>query len=148
MQRERRNNPYPWTWEIPVFIMFVVALIAVVALHVGRSLANFFAGGGWRFPQSSEWFSSIPGVLMGDAAAGLPGVEVVAQSQTLLVWIAVSEVALLVALMAAGLIGWLRWGAPATKGMATRSEAEKMLGLRRIKKVRAVVRPDLYSGKR
>ena len=36
-------------------------------------------------------------------------------------------------------------GAGAAEGMASRGEAERLLGVTRLRKVRAVVRPDLYG---
>ena len=43
--------------------------------------------------------------------------------------------------------GWLlrRWGPHRMKGMARPAEAERLLGLRRLRKVATVIRPDLYA---
>ena len=41
-----------------------------------------------------------------------------------------------------------RWGPARMKGMASRGEAERLLGVTRLRKVRAVVRPDLYGKRR
>jgi hypothetical protein len=38
-----------------------------------------------------------------------------------------------------------RWGPGRLRGMASRGEAERLLGVTRLRKVRAVVRPDLYG---
>ena len=89
MQRERRGDPYPWTWEIPLGIAMVVLLIGTAGIQLGRSLANMVAGAGWTWPApdtagtsasgtgpfpsplGSAFWSSIPGVLTGHANAGL-----------------------------------------------------------------------------
>ena len=38
-----------------------------------------------------------------------------------------------------------RWGPGRLRGMASRGEAERLLGVTRLRKVRAVVRPDLHG---
>ena len=53
--------------------------------------------------------------------------------------------------LAVALMGWAgvallrRFGPGRVRGMATRSEAESLLGLRRLRTVAPVVRPDLYG---
>jgi hypothetical protein len=41
-----------------------------------------------------------------------------------------------------------RWGPGRPRGMASRGEAERLLGVTRLRKVRSVVRPDLYRKNR
>jgi hypothetical protein len=41
-----------------------------------------------------------------------------------------------------------RWGPGRLRGMASRGEAERLLGVTRLRKVRSVVRPDLYERNR
>lgn len=49
------------------------------------------------------------------------------------------------------LLGWAlkvgldRWGPRRVRSMATRAQAEQMLGRTRLRKASAVVRPDLYG---
>ena len=40
MQRSRRNDPYPFTWEIPAAIIAGVLLVLVLGVHIGRAAAN------------------------------------------------------------------------------------------------------------
>ena len=48
-------------------------------------------------------------------------------------------------------LGWLaifvlqRWGPGRMRGMATSAEAERMLGVTRLRKVAGIVRPDLHG---
>lgn len=56
----------------------------------------------------------------------------------------VTELALLAVTAWASTIAYARWGPGRVRGMATKTEAEELLGLRRLRKNRAVVRPDLY----
>ena len=71
MQRARRTNPYPYTWEIPVAAMVAVVLLLVLGIHAGRTVANLLAGGGLTLPSQDTLFTSVPGILGGDAGAGL-----------------------------------------------------------------------------
>jgi hypothetical protein len=74
-QQSRRHNPYPWTWEIPLGIVLVILMVLVCGVHLGRGIANVWAGAGWAFPRRVELFRSLPAVLRGDAAAGLDGLN-------------------------------------------------------------------------
>ena len=145
MQRARRTNPDPYTWEIPVAAVVAVVLLLVLGVHAGRTVANLLAGGGLTLPSRDTLFTSVPGILGGNAGAGLgPGTTGLAGSTAVRVWVAVVEVLVLI------LTGWVakvcleRWGPGRIHGMATRDEAEKLLGRSRLRKVAAVVRPDLY----
>src|SRR5664280_5517 len=72
MQRSRRNDPYPFTWEIPAAIIASVLLVLVLGIHIGRAAANLLAGVGWSWPARDELFRSLPAILGGDGGAGLP----------------------------------------------------------------------------
>ena len=82
MQRERRRDPYPWTWEIPLAITVATLLVVVLGIQLGRSVANLLAGAGWTWPDpnagtfpspiGTAFWTSLPGVLGGHADAGLP----------------------------------------------------------------------------
>ena len=50
MQRERRRDPYPWTWEIPVAVILATLFVIVIGIQLGRSVANLLAGAGWTWP--------------------------------------------------------------------------------------------------
>jgi hypothetical protein len=74
-QQSRRHDPYPWTWEIPLGIILVILMVLVCGVHLGRGIANVWAGAGWAFPRRVELFRSLPAVLAGDATAGLDGLN-------------------------------------------------------------------------
>ncbi len=153
MQKARRHDPYPWTWEVPLLVFVVLMLGLAVGVQVGRSLANLLAGAGWTWAvdQATFW-RSIPAVAGGDAGAGLgtgtsgPRLDG-GLASPVLVWtgIGIVEVLVLVAAGWAAIWGLQRWGPGRLKGMATRPEAEQMLGLTRLRKVSSIVRPDLYG---
>jgi hypothetical protein len=146
MQRSRRHDPYPFTWEIPAAIAVSVLLILVLGIHIGRAGANLLAGAGWGWPDRAELFASLPAILGGDGRAGLPHALHGAAGQSAL-WssIGAAELLLLILLASALKIGLDRWGPRRVQGMATRAQAEQMLGRTRLRKASAVVRPDLYG---
>jgi len=149
MQRSRRGDPYPFTWEIPAAIIASVLLVLALGVHIGRAGANLLAGAGWGWPSREELFRSLPGILGGDGGVGLSGTYPGGADQTAL-WtsIGVTELLLLVLLGWALKVGLDRWGPQRVQGMATRAQAEQMLGRTRLRKASAVVRPDLYGKQR
>lgn len=144
MQRSRRTNPYPLTWEIPLGAIVGVLLLLVLGAQIGRSLANLVTGSGWAFVERSVLFTSLPGLIAGDAAAGLDDMLVVASARLLWVSIALVELALIVACVAIGRWALGRWGPGRIHGMATTSQAAQILGRARLRKHAAVIRPDLH----
>ena len=146
MQRSRRNDPYPFTWEIPAAIIAGVLLVLVLGVHLGRAAANVLAGAGWAWPARDELFRSLPGILGGDGGAGLPrALHGGAGQGALWTSISVCELLLLLLLGWGFKVGLDRWGPQRVQGMATRAQAEQMLGLPRLRKASAVVRPDLFG---
>ena len=131
----------------------------VIGLQLGRSVANLVAGAGWTWPDpdagqfdspiGTAFWTSLPGVVTGDSSAGLPQQE--ASNGRLagpgLTWGCLIATELLVVVA----LGWLaifilqRWGPGRMRGMATSAEAERMLGVTRLRKVAGIVRPDLHG---
>ena len=149
MQRSRRHDPYPFTWEIPAAIIAGVLLVLVFGVHIGRAAANLLAGAGWGWPARDELFRSLPVILGGDGGAGLPrAFHGGAGRSALWTSIGVTEMLLLILLASALKTGLDRWGPQRVQGMATRAQAEEMLGRTRLRKASAVVRPDLYGKQR
>lgn len=156
MQRERLKDPYPWTWEIPAILIGVTLFLAVVGIQLARSLANLLAGAGWTRPAAdtgafsspfgSAFWTSLPGVVGGNAAAGLAEPVPADLAPAALVWVCLVlvEGALLIATTWGGSVAYKR-GPGRMKGMATAAEAEKLLGVTRLRKVAPIVRPDLYG---
>jgi len=156
MQRERLKNPYPWTWEIPTVLIGITLFLAVVGIQLARSLANLVAGAGWTWPASdtgafssplgAAFWTSLPGVVGGDAAAGLADPVPAQLAPASLTWVCLVlvEGALLIATTWGGLVAYKR-GPGRMKGMASAAEAEKLLGVTRLRKVAPIVRPDVYG---
>ena len=145
-QQSRRHDPYPWTWEIPLGVVLVILMVPVCGVHLGRGIANVWAGAGWAFPTRVELFRSLPAVLAGDAAAGIDGLNgPVSSPSAVWMWAVVTEVMLLALSVLVLKLVLDRWGPGRLQGMASRGEAERLLGVTRLRKVRSVVRPDLYG---
>ena len=136
MQRSRRHNPYPLTWEIPAGMASGLLLVLALGVHLGNGLAHYTAGGGWTWPHSRDLFASIPAVISRSEAVGTGG------------WILAVELLLILGLVWVGVASWQRWGSARLKGMATPEQAEQVLGVRRLRKVAHVVRPDLHTRRR
>jgi len=149
MQRNRRQDPYPLTWEIPAGIFVGVLLLLVLGLQVGRGIANLLAGGWWAFPDREHLFSALPALLAGDSGAGLSSVEAVLASPRML-WTCVIgvESALLILIIIGFKLGLDRWGPRRIQGLATASEVAKLLGRSRLRRHAAIIRPDLYGKQR
>jgi len=145
MQRERVQDPYPWTWEIPLAIVCAALVVGVSACQLGRAVANWFAGAGWRWPTPDKLLTSVPRLLAGDAAAGLPGIDHAANAAALWGWLIVGDLVVIIGFTSVGVVTWRSWGPGRMRGMATITEAHELLGQDRLWKVRHVVRPDLYS---
>lgn len=149
MQQQRRHNPYPLTWEIPLAVLLGAVLVLFYGLHAGRGLAIWLAGYGWHWPTPTALVSSIPGVVAGDPHAGLAdGALPAGATAPVLVCIIVAELVLLAGITLITVWGWARWGPGRILGMATPTQVEHVLGVSRLRKVRHVIRPDLYPKKR
>lgn len=145
VQRSRRTNPYPFTWEIPLALAVGTLFLLVMGLQVGRSVANLVAGNGWVFVDRSALFTSLPGILTGRAGAGLEGIAQPASSTMLWTCVVIVELATAIGCVMALVWGLRRWGPSRLHGVATRSEAETLLGRTRLRKHAKVIRPDLYG---
>lgn len=145
MQRSRRTNPYPFTWEIPIALSVAVFLVLLMGVQIGRSVANMIAGNGWQVVDRAQLFSSLGGIFTGRADAGLARISHPAGLGLMWSCIGVFEVVGLVVCAVALKWGLDRWGPGRLHGMATRSEAESLLGPTRLRKHAKVIRPDLYG---
>ena len=149
LQRDRRRDPYPWTWEVPLAAVLLMLLVVVYAGQVGRSVANLLAGAGWVWPSQAGVWRSLPGLAGGHAGAGLTGLAS-APAGPVLLWgcVVVVEVTAVVCLGWAVKAGMDRWGPARVRGMASPAEADALLGVARLRRARHVVRPDLYGRSR
>lgn len=154
MQHERRRDPYPWTWEPPTAAAVGVVLTLAGGIQLARSLANLIVGAGWTWPApdagivaspiGAAFWTSLPGILAGRSDAGLPTSAPDHLAGAGLLWtvLALMLAALLTVIGRVGVLMY-RWGPGRVRGMATAAEAETLLGRSRLRKVAAIIRPDL-----
>ncbi|MGB6020872.1 MAG: hypothetical protein WBG89_00950 [Ornithinimicrobium sp.] len=145
MQQDRLKNPHPWTYEIPLAIVLTLVLLTVLGVHAGRAVANLLAGGDWGWPPATELFASLPGLLRGDAGAGLTDPGVVAGPGALRTWVLITTAVTLIGSLVLPVVAHRRWGPGRLRGMATRAEADTSLGLPRLRRHQVVIRPDRYG---
>lgn len=147
IQRARRVDPYPATWEVPLGIVAGSLAATLLALHLARAVANWLTGGRWELTPVAEWITAVPGIVSGDAGAGLKDPVDVAGPVLLWLLIVVHELATVAALVVVGIWSWRRFK-PAVLGVASAEETEQMLGLSRLRANAGIIRPDLYGGRR
>jgi len=141
----RRPDPLPWSWEVPAGAGLAWLSLSAATLLAAQGAAGFLTGHGWVWPGSSRLFPALGGLLTGqvgvgvDATAGLP-------APTLVYALAVvTELALLAVSVWAAVRFWSTVGPGRRHGMATRADAETVLGVGRLRRVRKLIRPDLYG---
>lgn len=151
MQRERRQNPYPFDWQLAAGAgIAVLVAVPVLGLHVGRTLANLMAGAGLTATAQDEIFTNLPALARGDAAAGLGAIPEAPVATAVALWVWSAAVTVVLSALCVWAVGWWwhRHGPGKVLGMATRDEAEQLLGRSRLRKHRHVIRPDLYPRRR
>lgn len=156
-QRDRRREPYPWTWEPATAVSTTLAAVLVAATQLGRAAANLVAGSTLSFPSTTlDWVTSTPAVLTGNATAGLPptadlppdtGLAVIdTAGPVLLGWsIAITGLLLLALTIVFVVVGWRRFGPGGVQGVADPAEVRATLGLRRLRRNSRLIRPDLHQ---
>jgi hypothetical protein len=129
---------------MPLTIVVAILILVVFGMHLGRAVANVLAGCDWRFPSRANLFSSLSAVLRGDAGAGLADLHGLGASpSSLLMCVAATELILLTTTVLLIKFGFDRLGPGRMKGLASRGEAESLLGVTRLRRSRRIVRPDL-----
>lgn len=147
-QRDRVREPYPWTWEPFAITIAVLAVMLTTGVQVGRAVANQLAGGVWQWPPIDGWAGSTIAVLAGNAQAGLEPRTNPSAGPVLLGWcVGVVTVVCLVAVGWAAMLVYRRCGPGRIRGVATPTEVSRSLGVRRLRRTQAQVRPDLYTGR-
>jgi hypothetical protein len=130
--------------EIPVAVTAILVINFGLAAQLGRAFANLAATGHWYWPNPLNAIKSVPAILSGQATAGLvPTPTVAAPTGLVIAFIALMELLTLAGIGVAGLAAYRKWGKGAVRGLASDSETEAVLGLSRLRRSAAVVRPDL-----
>jgi type IV secretion system protein VirD4 len=146
--RRQRRDVMPLTWELPAAAALAWVGVAAMLVPAGRGAASWLTGGGWVWPSTRAGLTaSLVGLLAGHPSSGLVSTAASALPAAGVVYLVLSllEVAWLVVSLL-GLARWWRtWGPGMREGLAGRGEVEKVLGRSRMRRARAVIRPDLYA---
>ena len=149
MQAQRRDpQPMSRGGELALVIAAGALLLLALAALVGLGLASALWGTGWVWPHGSDAVGAVlGGIMAGHPGAGLPSPLRTHVPGSAVVYSAVAAAELLM-LTLTGTVGVLFWRyhrpADARRGMATRREAEQVLGLSRLRSTKAIIRPDLH----
>jgi hypothetical protein len=148
-QRRRDPQPVSQGWEIAAAAIGGALLGLGLAALAGLGLASHLFGGGWIWPHGTDTIGHvIGGVLTGHPGQGLPPtqLELVASPGAVYGGIAGCELIVIVLAIVAGVMA-SRYRRPndARSGMATRAEAEQVLGVSKLRAAQEIIRPDLYG---
>lgn len=146
-QRDRRREPYPWTWEPAAALGTTLVAIVVAAAQLGRAAANLGGGAGILFPPDVVgWVTSTPAVLTGHSTAGLAYEVASPAGPVLLGWcVGFTGVLLLTSTVTLMVVAWRRFGPGGVQGVADPAEVRATLGLRRLRRNARLIRPDLHQ---
>jgi len=138
----------PLTWELPAAAGLAWVAVAGVLLPAGRGAASWLTGGRWLWPRTGAGLSaSMVGLLTGHPGAGLAPVVAAGLPTAGVVYLllALVQAAWLIVSLLALLRWWRTWGPGMRQGLASRGEVDKVLGRSRMRRDRALIRPDLYA---
>jgi hypothetical protein len=148
-QRRRDPQPVGQGWEVAIAVIGGALLGVGLAALSGLGLASALFGHGWVWPHAADSVVHVlGGIITGHPGRGLDAhqASLVAATAALYLCVAVCELVLIVAAILAGvlLVRYRRPGDP-RGGMATRREAEQVLGPSGLRSAREIIRPDIYA---
>ncbi len=138
----------PLTWEFPTAAVLGWVSVAAMLLPASRGAASWLTGGGWVWPKTGAALAaSVGGLLAGHPSSGLAQTITSVLPSTGIVYLLVTLVELVWLIFSLLILRawWRTWGPGMREGLAGRGEVEKVLGLSRMRRNRAVIRPDLYA---
>lgn len=144
---QRRRDPQPMTqgWEVAVLVVGLALIGLTLAALAGLGIAAALFGGGWVWPHGTNTIAgTLAGLLHGHPGLGLAPAQAAraAGGWPTYVCVGVCELMLIAASVAAGVAIARRTH---NDGMATRRDAEQILGLGELRSARSIIRPDLYG---
>lgn len=137
---DQHNDTYPWTWEPVAAAIFALAITPIWVIQLGRAIAMFITGYGWQWPSSNELVTTLPDIITGNLHAGL---NTQGPTSAALLWSSVTVLTVLLLTLTIWVVIRIRT-ATRSKGMATSSQAQQLLGVSRLRRNRKIIRPDLY----
>lgn len=153
MPYQSRRDPTPWSHggEIALAAVAAAVLAIVLAALTGLALAAACFGSGWVWPHGTDTIVRVIGSLLaGHPGHGLPAGDTARLPGPGVIYgcIAVSEALLIGVIVAVALASshWFRPGG-ARRGMASRWQAQQVLGRSRLREAARLIRPDLRRTK-
>lgn len=149
MPQQRLRDPQPLSrgGEVAFVVLSGSLLLLGLAALAGLGAAGVLFGGGWIWPHGTPAIGQVlGGLLTGDPGQGMhaPAQTRVPGPVAVYGCVAVAELMLLSATGVGGVL-FVRYRRPpdARGGMATRPEAEQVLGRSRLRQAHRILRPDL-----
>jgi hypothetical protein len=149
----QRRDPQPLgrDGEVALVVLAFLPTAASVAGLVGLGIACQLFGGGWIWPRSEVAVRVIAGLAAGHPGRGLPAALAARVPGPVAVYgcVAAAELLAVAVLLATALLTARYWQPnDPRRGMATRGQAAAVLGVRRLRAAKAIIRPDLYPPRR
>lgn len=149
MERSRRarfTNVAPTAGEFTVAVLLAGVFLLLLTPLVVQAIVGWAAGEAFAMP-NEHLLEAYGGLLHGHFGVGLPAGVADALPSDALMWVLtlLGEVLVLGAAVVVGM--WMRdlTGTSSRHGLATPTQAAEALGLPRLRKSAAVIRPDLYA---
>ncbi|MGB8382183.1 MAG: hypothetical protein WCG47_13255, partial [Dermatophilaceae bacterium] len=140
----RQPDPFPLTWEVPTALAACWLALAAATLLAAQASAGWLTGHSWLWPEPPQLLTAVGGLLSGRIGAGLRVGSGLPPAGLVYPLVGVFELALLAATCWAAARLWTAYGPSRRYGMATRADALTALGVGRLRRVRRIIRPDLY----
>ena len=150
-RRDRFTNMAPTAGEFTIAVILAVLFLLLITPLVVQGIVGWATSGDFALP-NKHLLNAYGGLLHGHFGAGLRRVVAAGLPPDTVMWVltVVGEVLVLGASVVVGM--WMRdlTGTSSRHGLATPTQATKALGVPRLRRSAAVIRPDLYarSGRR
>jgi hypothetical protein len=146
---QQRRDPQPMAqgWELAVAAIGGVLLALGLAALLGLGTASALFGRGWVWPHGTTVIGQVlGGLLTGHPGRGLNPTEshLIAGPAAVYLCVALCELTVAAGAIVGGIVvARHRRPGDARRGMASRPEAEAVLGLSALRAARHIIRPDL-----
>jgi len=150
MERSRRerfgSQPPPMTWEPPLLVCLLGGFLVVMTPLLVQALVGLLLAGDFAWP-TGHISAALAGLARGRFGGGLEPALASALLPDPVMWAATAVAEMLVLGSLVVFVLWARelLGVGSRRGLATSAQAAEALGVRRLRKNAAVVRPDLYA---
>ena len=145
-RRDRFTNTAPSAGEVAIAFVLAGIFVFVITPLVVQGIVGWATSGHYAWP-NKHVLDAYGGLLRGHFGSGLAPAVADALPTDAVMWV-LALVGEVVAIGATVVVAtWMRdlTGASSRHGLATATQAAEALGLPRLRKSAAVIRPDLYA---